>query len=152
MVILTETTAIKIALPLSGVFLMLRIILGALLKGELWAKLKKHEGNLTRLAVRTGTIGGIESNRREMRIFREHPDYPIAPVLRSYLGGVVIVMARGEPVDDVPQHWNRQPSLPARLQDTDLFYSQNVGRINGRLNFIDYGDPTADEVLPLLFG
>lgn len=151
-VILTETTAIKIAVPLSGPFLMLRIVLSALLKGELRAKLKKHEGNLTRLALRTGTIGGIESNRREIRISREHPEYPIAPVLRSYLGGFVIVMARGEPVDDVPNSWNRKSSLPIRLQDTDLFYSQNIGRIKGKLSFIDYGDPTADEVLPLLFG
>jgi hypothetical protein len=35
---------------------------------------------------------------------------------------------------------------------TDLFYPNNIGRIGDKPRFIDYGDPTADEVLPLLFG
>lgn len=150
-VILTQTSAIKIALPFSGPFITLKIVLKALLKGELLAKLKKHSGNLTQLAVRVSTIGGIDSNRREIRISREHPEYPIAPVLRSYLWGIVIVMQRGEPVEELPELWNSQFSLPARFQHTDLFLPNNLGRIGGKLRFIDYGDSSADEILPLFF-
>jgi hypothetical protein len=90
LVILTETVAIKIALPFSGPFMICKAVLRAFLRGELRAKLKKHEGNLARLAARVVTIAGIQSNRREMRISREHPEYPIAPVLKSYFWGFII--------------------------------------------------------------
>ena len=147
LVILTETMAIKIALPFRP-FLPFFILVREFFKGELQGKLKKHNGNLIRLAIRVATIGGIDANRREMRIYREHPEYPIAPILRSYLRGFVIVMPRGEPVGDVSDSWGRQSLLPLRLRDSDIFYATNVCRFGNELRFVDYGDPSADEVLP----
>ena len=151
LVILTETVAIKIALPFRP-FAPFGIILRAFLKGELRGKLKKYNGNLIRLAVRVATIAGIDANRREIRLSREHPEYPIAPVLRSYLWGFVIVMVRGEPIEELSEPWGGKISLPAHLQESDLFYHRNTCHIEGKFYFIDYGSPTADEVLSLLFG
>ncbi len=146
LVILTETMAIKIALPLRP-FLPFFILAREFLTGELRGKLKKHNGNLIRLAIRIATIGGIDANRREMRIYREHPEYPIAPILRSYLWGFVIVMVRGEPVENLLSSWGHRSSLPLRLRDSDIFYVANVCRFGTELRFVDYGDPSADEVL-----
>jgi len=128
------------------------IVLKAFKRGALRRKLQIHRGNLIWNAVRAATIGGIDSNRREIRISREHPEYPIAPVLRSYLWGFVIVMARGEPIDESFTLWDNRFSLPDHLQESDLFYNHNTCRFGSALRFIDYGDPTAEEVLPLLFG
>lgn len=150
-VILTATEAFKIALPFRP-FVPIRIVFDSFLKGELRGKLKKHNGSLIRTALRFATIAGIEANRREMRITREHPEYPIAPVLRSYLWGFVIVMARGEPIEELPKSWGDKFSLPDYLHETDLFYLSNICRVGGELRLIDYGDPSADLVLPMLFG
>lgn len=148
LVILTETAAIKVALPFRP-FLPLFILAREFFNGGLRGKLKKHNGNLIRLAIRVATFGGIAANRREMRIYREHPEYPVAPILRSYLGGFVIVMARGEAVGTVPDPWGNRASLPSRLRDSDFFYARNVCRFGNELRLIDYGDPSADEILPL---
>ena len=150
LVILTETLAIKIALPLRP-FLPFFILAREFLNGGLKKKVKKHNGNLIRLAIRIATIGGIDANRREMRIYREHPEYPIASVLRSYVWGFVIVMPRGEPIKDLSESWGNQALLPPRLRDSDVFYSANVCRFGNELRFIDYGDPSADEVLPAFY-
>ncbi len=151
MVILTKTSAIKIAFPLRP-FRPFGIILENLLSGELRGKLGKHHGNLLQLLVRIVTFGGIDANRRELRLSREHPEYPIMPVMRSYLGGFVIVMARGEPHEQPGDQWGSRVALPSHLRDADLFYTCNSGWYDGRLRFFDYGDPTAEEILPLLCG
>lgn len=149
LVILTETMAIKVALPFRP-FLPLFIFFRELLKGELRGKLRRYRGNLIRLAVWSATVGGIVANRREMRISREHPEYPIAPVLRSYLWGFIIVMGRGEPAGDVPDSKWRVGFLPARLRESDMFYPTNWGIFGNKLLFVDYGDPSADEILAAL--
>lgn len=149
-VILTRTQAIKIALPLRP-FAPFVILLRHFLRGDLQGKLQKHNGNLIRLALRIVTVAGISANRREMRISREHPEHPIAPVLRSYLWGLVIVMARGEPIEEPSEPWSGRCSLPFHLQESDIFNHPNTCRFGSDLRLIDYGDPSADEVLPLLF-
>ena len=145
-VVLTETMAIKIALPFRP-FLPIFILIREFFRGELQRKLKKHRGNLVWFAIRVATIGGIVANRREMRISREHPEYPIAPVLRAYFWGFIIVMPRGESdgrVLDSLCHWE---SLPAHVKESDLFSPANRCRFGNRFLFIDYGDPSADEAL-----
>ena len=61
-------------------------------------------------------------------------------------------MQRGESVKELPEPWCTQFSSLACLPQTDLFHPNNIGYIGGKLHFIDYGDPSADEILPLLFG
>lgn len=149
LVVLTKTKAIKIAFPLSPLA-PFRIVLQAWWKGELGRKTQAYRGDLIRIALRVATIGGIDSNRRELRLSREHPEYPIAPVLRSYLWGYVIVMARGDPIEENCKPWTVRVQLPAKLQESDVFCSRNTCRIEGVLRLVDYGDPSAEEVLPFL--
>lgn len=149
-VILTRTLAIKIALPLRPLA-PFTILLHHFLRGDLQGKLRKHDGNLVRLALRIMTTAGIEANRREIRISREHPEYPVAPVLRSYLWGFVIVMARGEPIEKSSEPWSGQRLLPFHLRESDIFYPHNTCRFGSAFRLVDYGDPSADELLPLLF-
>ena len=149
-VILTRVLAIKIALPLRPLA-PFTILLRHFLRGDLQGKLRKHDGNLIRFALRIMTTAGIEANRREIRISREHPEYPVAPVLRSYLWGFVIVMARGEPIEKSSEPWSSRRPLPFHLQESDIFYPHNTCRFGSALRLIDYGDPSAEEVLPLLF-
>ncbi|MFA6077707.1 MAG: hypothetical protein WC724_01670 [Candidatus Paceibacterota bacterium] len=152
LVILTETIAIKIALPFRP-FIPFIIVIQAILRGDLKRKLEKHNGNLLKVLVRCMTIAGIDANRREMRISTMYPEYPIARVLRSYLWGFVIVMTKGEQIAESLEPWViNQLSLPDHLQKSDLFKNDNTCCIDGRFHFVDYGDPSADEVLPLLFG
>lgn len=150
-VILTEEVAIKIALPMFSSLMTVWITFDAFIKGELLAKLKKYEGNLLRIAVRVLTNASIDANRREIQISREHPEYPIAPVLRSYFRGMVIVMQRAEPVKTLPDSWENQLSFQKLFPQSDLLSPKNVGLIDGRLCVIDYGNPTADEILAALF-
>lgn len=150
-VILTETAAIKIALPLFSLFMTIWVALGALVRGELSVKLKKYEGNIFRIAVRVLTTGSIDANRREMRIYREHPEYPIAPVLNSYLRGMIIVMQRAEPIKSLPDSWSSQLLFQKRFPQSDVLSTKNIGLIDGKLCVIDYGNPSADEVLSALF-
>lgn len=150
-VVLTETVAIKIALPMFSSLMTIWIVIDAFIKGELSAKLKKYEGNILRIAVRVLTNVSIDANRREIRISREHPEYPIASVLRSYLWGMVIVMRRAESVKSLPDSWENQLSFQKLFPQSDLLNPKNVGLINGRLCIIDYGNPTADEILAILF-
>lgn len=150
-VVITETVAIKIALPLFSLFMTIWVALGTLIKGELSAKLKKYEGNILRITARVLTNVSIDANRREIRISREHPEYPIAPVLRSYFRGMVIVMQRAEPVKSLPASWNNQLSFQTLFPQSDVLSVKNVGLIDGRLCVIDYGNPTADEILAALF-
>lgn len=152
LVILTKTLAIKIAFPFRP-FAPVAMVVRALRKGDLREKLKKNSGNLARVTARSVAISSIDANRREIRISREHPEYPIALVLRSYLWGFVIVMTRGEPIENSSNPWgDRQCLLPMRLQESDLFLPCNTCRIEENLRFVDYGSPLTDEILPLLFG
>lgn len=150
-VILTETVAIKIALPMFSSLMTIWIAIESLVKGELFLKLKKYEGNILRITARVLTNVSIDANRREIRISREHPEYPIAPVLRSYFWETIIVMQRAEPVKNLPASWNNQLSFQKRFPQSDLLSVKNVGLIDGKLCVIDYGNPTADEILAVLF-
>lgn len=87
---------------------------------------------------------GIRANRQEFRIFQEHPELPIAPVHRMYLGGLVLVMERGAPVDA-----EESRMLRARYASCeDLGLEEHVCRFANRLLYIDYGHPHA----PRAFG
>ncbi len=148
-VFLTETRAIKVAVcfgPLQPVLVVIR----EAYRGSLLAKLRKYKGNLTRIAIRSATLGGLDANRREARMYREHPEYPIAPVLRSYLWGFVIVMARGGCSGEGSTLRARSGTLPQRFREADIFYPENMGVFDGESKFLDYGDPGAEEILTAL--
>lgn len=151
LVILTETAAIKIAIP-ANPLLPFFLALRALLQGELRQKLRKHRGGLIRFTARVVTNSGISANRREIRLSKKYAGFPIAPVLASYCWGAVIVMLRGEHVRRLPHEWDARMRLPAALRITDLFEIKNAGRFGEEIRFIDYGHPTAESILPFLFG
>ncbi len=86
---------------------------------------------------------GVVSNRLEQGLYHTHPELPLAPVLRMYLGGLILVMERGE---DVPA----EHSANFRAQfsdDTDLVYPYHVCRFGTELRFIDYGNSDAQAAL-----
>lgn len=149
-VILYNTIAIKIALPFRPLA-PLFIIFNEIMKGTLRNKLNKYEGGIFQIVMRVVFTGGVDSNRREIRISQEHPEYPIARVLRSYLGGYIIVMIRGEEIKMSYCPWDIDGSLPKNIRESDLFYPRNSCRIGKKYYFVDYGDPSAEEILQLLF-
>ncbi|MDD3531183.1 MAG: hypothetical protein PHV99_01130 [Candidatus Pacebacteria bacterium] len=142
---------VKIAFPIRPL-VPFYILLRAHSEGMLKQRFKKYEGSLIKTILET-LFGGIIANRREVQISREHPEYPIAPVIGCYVWGFVIVMLRGEPIghpDAMRDLLKEQPLLPPHLQRSDLFNDCNVCTFDGRVRFVDYGDPLASEVLPLL--
>lgn len=81
---------------------------------------------------------------------REHPEYPIAHVLRSYLSGYILVMPRGE---DLEESWVPKEAVPAlskELLESDFFYPRNSCRFGEKVLFVDYGDPSAEGILQML--
>ncbi len=149
--ILTDTLAIKIARvyqPLNPLFTFIRL----LRTGTFWEKFRKYEGRVLKEVARRVTHSGLASNRQEMRLAKQYPHYPIAPVLRSYLRGLVIVMPRGQALTVLPAEWDRRHLLPKTLPETDLFETYHTCRINGTLTFVDYAHPDAEPVLNFLFG
>lgn len=149
-VILINDVVIKVAFPFRP-FVLFYLVYNEIMKGTLCSKLKKYEGDILNRIIRTVFTGGIDANRREIRISREHPEYPIAHVLQSHLGGFILVMTRGESIEEKDiKPWKLLCLLPKHIREADLFYPRNGCRIAGTYLFCDYGDPSAEEILPLL--
>lgn len=91
----------------------------------------------------TMPFAGIRANRQEFRISRLRLDLPIAPVYGMYLFGLILVMARGNPVSA-----QRSAALRKRFGGGDLEHPYHVCDINGALCYVDYGHP----LVPQLFG
>lgn len=102
----------------------------------------KSPGGMMQYAL-SMPFAGIRANRQEYRISRLRPDLPIAPVYGMYLFGLVLVMARGEPVSA-----QRSAALRKRFPDGDLEKPDHVCDVNGALCYVDYGHP----LVPQLFG
>lgn len=89
---------------------------------------------------------GIRANRQEYRISKKHPELPIAPVHNMYLWGLVLVMARGDPV-------SARASSKLRRQYGafgDLQFPKQVCRVKNRVCYVDYGHPTAPEAFGVI--
>lgn len=149
-VILTEHLAIKIAFPFRP-FQPAVIFIRRLFDGTLIEKFREKRGQMLRHALRIVTVSGIQANRQEIRLARSYPNYPLAPVLRSYLFGLIIVMPRGEALKYMPRGWDRRAELPADLE-TDLFNLEHVCKFGKQCRFVDFGHPSAESVLNMLYG
>jgi hypothetical protein len=145
-VILVGNIAIKISR--TGIIVTIQQVLhGILDPAWLRSRLSEHRITTHRALfhrIVSILVGGVRANRQEHRLYTEHPELPIAPVHGLYLGGIILVMARGEPVSS---------RSSARLRKRyraygDLGEPYHVCRVRKRLCYIDYGHPLA----PLAFG
>ena len=148
-VILTDTKAIKIARVGRGIAeLPFQAIRSLLDPAWFRQKVEERGGKPARavlIQLRRVFRTGVACNRQEHRLYAEHPELPLAPVCGIYLGGLVLVMERGEPV-------SADESAPLRGQYAawgDLGEPRHTCRIRGKLCLIDYGHPLAPEALSL---
>ena len=82
-------------------------------------------------------FGGIRANWQEERLSREHPEWPLAPVVTTLLWGMILVMRRGEPIP----HATSEVLRAAYASDYDLSRPEHVCLLAGRLVYVDYGNP-----------
>lgn len=60
----------------------------------------------------------------------------VAPVLHSWLGGIVQVYPRCEPIEDVDDYWAH--AQPEMIPDPGDRKACNYGRLDGRVVRVDY--------------
>lgn len=144
-VILTDKYAIKFAR--FGILRLLRKLVRACLDPQ-WRAEKielmsdpKNESLIPK--VRRMFFHGHRANQQEHELWSAHPELPLAPVLGLYLGGFVLIMARGQ---DVPH--DVSASFRDRFGDQgDLGRACQVCMFSDGLRYVDYGHPTAVAVL-----
>ncbi|MDE1966088.1 MAG: hypothetical protein KGI41_02515 [Patescibacteria group bacterium] len=154
-VVLTKHKAIKIPRVI-GLLRIIAIPLRTLHEGGRGLLMRKltMDGRMHavegvwRYAVRLW-VDGFGANRRERELYAAHPELPIAPVMRTYLGGLILVMPRGEPLADGEYCPFTEP--PDGIDTEDLFLPQNVCRFGKEFRFVDYGTPGAQRILTFLF-
>lgn len=91
---------------------------------------------------------GIASNRREHELYSSHPELPIAPVLAMYLGGLVLVMERGQPVASEEE---RVYIDLAQEMYTEALEPRHLCRFGASIKTVDYGYSNDKELLLQLF-
>ncbi|HEV7121254.1 MAG TPA: hypothetical protein VGN56_00350 [Candidatus Paceibacterota bacterium] len=148
-VILARRHAIKIARP--RITHMLKRILSIPVRWKVTADRRvlfqsgeAVTGHGVAARLRHFFLSGLAANRQEYRLSREHPELPIAPVHGLYLFGIVLVMARGERVEERASERFRAPYHAT----ADLHSAAHVCRFSDRLLFVDYGHPD----VPSAFG
>jgi len=89
-------------------------------------------------------VGGVLANRQEVRLYRDYPELPLAPVVGSYLWGFIIVMLRGEPT-------TQEEALPLcnQYDHMDLDLPRHIFKFSDGLRYVDYGHPKVPEALGL---
>lgn len=136
-VLLLGDVAVKVAR--FGILRTLALLILALRKPS-WAQERvRAQHKETKRAISLSLLelffGGVLANRREYRLYRDHPELPIAPVRAMYLWGLILVMERGNEV-----HEKESRSFRASFADgADLKLPYHTCRINGQLRIIDYG-------------
>lgn len=95
-------------------------------------------------------MAGFYGNLQEYRLYRDHPEYPIAPVLRCYLRGFIIVMSRGQLQAEISKKLAAERKPVSRIGD-DVFEKRHWYLIGGEPRLIDYGGPNAPQSLAACF-
>ncbi len=90
---------------------------------------------------------GLQANRQEHFLCKVHPELPLAKVQMMLLGGVVLVMQRGDEVCEKESLKLRRSYRSSIPSGGDLDKAHHVCRVNGRLVYVDYGHPDAGIVL-----
>jgi hypothetical protein len=86
----------------------------------------------------TNSVPGLLANRQEHEFWHSHPEWPIAPILGMYLHGCILIMARGDPVQQ-----DKCNALCTKYPGADLQHPYHVCMVRGQLKYVDYGHPDA---------
>lgn len=153
LVILTETRAIKIAIPFEPLLPLFSAI-RAVREGKFLLKMKKYQGRVLREIARQATTSGIQCNRQEIRLSQKYPDCRlIAPVLKWYLAGLVVVMPRGQALHEYPPGWFWfREMVPKSIPENDFFAEHNLAQFGTEVRSIDYGGLYAEQILEYFVG
>jgi hypothetical protein len=82
---------------------------------------------------------GLGANRLERSVYSSHPELPIAPVLATYFGGLILVMERGHPVSTSDTQLLQE--IVAKVGRLQILEPKHVCRFGHALKLVDYGNP-----------
>lgn len=142
-VILAGNKAIKIAMiPLLIYFI--RDMLKFFLPDKRRKFLSRNRTQIYKISI-SYIFQGIIVNNNEYKYWRDNRDERVVPVLRRYLGGLIIMQTRGEEVLD------QGFVNPLGSQFVEAGKSEQFCRIEGKLKLADYGETETYRLLRQTF-
>lgn len=128
-------------------------VFGALAHGRFKTAIAKRSKRGFWRYVLSTLLQGFQANQDEWKFYQEHPDLPLAPSLQIFLGGLVLVARRGIPaIEDDLTLWPFQKVRRYAALHQDLVKLEHVCWLDGRLVWVDYGNPASQRQFLAFFG